>query len=198
MTGTPLDRREAVQRLAAALGVALLGDPHAVWASVQSKGDGGREIAGYTADEIALLDDIADTILPETHTPGARAAHVGSFMAVMVADCYEPRDQEIFRRGMLQLDRTCKRRTGHPFHAASPSARLALLRVLDQQQKAHTDHMKPGDAPHYFHLMKSLALLGYFTSEIGCTQAQRYTEAPGRYDPCVPYVRGTPSWAEHG
>ena len=31
--------------------------------------------------------------------------------------------------------------------------------------------------------MKELALLGYFTSEIGYTKAMRYVESPGRFDP---------------
>jgi hypothetical protein len=46
-------------------------------------------------------------------------------------------------------------------------------------------------------MMKELALLGYFTSEIGMTQAQRYIESPGHYDPCVPYKVGEKSWASH-
>ena len=50
---------------------------------------------------------------------------------------------------------------------------------------------------HYFRMMKELALLGYFTSEIGMTQAQRYAETPGRYDPCLPYTAGEKSWAPH-
>jgi hypothetical protein len=49
----------------------------------------------------------------------------------------------------------------------------------------------------YFRMMKELSLLGYFTSEIGCTQAQVYEEAPGRYDPCLPYKPGQKSWASH-
>ena len=40
-------------------------------------------------------------------------------------------------------------------------------------------------------------LFGYFTSEIGCTQAQRYVESPGRFDPCAPYAPGEKSWAPH-
>jgi hypothetical protein len=50
---------------------------------------------------------------------------------------------------------------------------------------------------HYFRMMKELSLLGYFTSEIGCTQALRYIESPGRYDPCVPYKPGEKAWAGH-
>jgi hypothetical protein len=46
-------------------------------------------------------------------------------------------------------------------------------------------------------MMKELTMLGYFTSEIGCKQAQRYAETPGRYDPCVPYKKGDKAWAPH-
>ena len=38
-------------------------------------------------------------------------------------------------------------------------------------------------------MMKELALLGYFTSEIGYTQAMRYIETPGRFDPARPTHR---------
>jgi hypothetical protein len=42
--------------------------------------------------------------------------------------------------------------------------------------------------------MKELTLLGYFSSEIGCTQALRYVEAPGAYRGDVPYRRGERAW----
>ena len=45
---------------------------------------------------------------------------------------------------------------------------------------------------HYFRMMKELALLGFFTSEVGCTKALRYIESPGRYDPCAPHRPGDP------
>ena len=94
---------------------------------------------------------------------------------------------------------------------ASPQQRLALLEQLDRAQKADMD-VRTGPPPtraplaepratdtpvHYFRMMKELALLGYFTSEIGCTQAQRYTESPGRFEPCVPYTDGEKTWAAH-
>ena len=48
---------------------------------------------------------------------------------------------------------------------------------------------------HYFIMMKQLTLLGYFTSEIGCTQARRYVETPGKFEGCVPYAKGDKAWA---
>ena len=115
---------------------------------------------------------------------------------------------------------------GKSFMQATPEQRLALLQALDKEQfdysqKQKADAKKKSDEflsekqggkpapqsteanqiveqPHnrYFQMMKLLALLGYFTSEIGMTQAQRYVESPGRYDPCIPYD-GKPSWAGH-
>jgi hypothetical protein len=81
--------------------------------------------------------------------------------------------------------------------SATPEARLALLQSLDREQKAYMATKKHNEPSHYFRMMKELALLGYFTSEIGYTQAQRYAESPGRFDPCVPYKAGETSWASH-
>jgi hypothetical protein len=90
---------------------------------------------------------------------------------------------------------------GVPFMAAPPAQRAALLRELDREQREYMRSLERrgrADAPaHYFRMIKELALLGYFTSEIGYTQAMRYVETPGRYDPCVPYAPGEKSWAPH-
>jgi hypothetical protein len=54
------------------------------------------------------------------------------------------------------------------------------------------------DPPNrYFRMMKELALLGYFTSEIGCTRAQVYEESPGNWQPCIPYKPGQKAYAGH-
>jgi hypothetical protein len=194
VTREDIDRREAIRRVTALLGgVALVGGSTLVTACerAQRGAAAGRGGAGtFTAQDIALLDEVADTILPETKTPGAKAAHVGAFMALMVTDTYEDREQQIFRDGMRQL-------AAGSFMAATPAQRLALLEKLDHEQKAYMDTRKGDAPPHYFRLMKELTLLGYFTSEIGCTQALRYVEAPGRFDPCVPYTPGDKAWAEH-
>ena len=179
-------------------GAALIGES-ALWAACSTHAPTrGTTIGTFTPEEVAFLDEVAETILPETHTPGAKAAGVGPFMALMVTDCYEPTDQQIFRDGMKRLDDACRKATGVSFMSASTQARLAVLQSLDREQKAYTDAKQPDDPNHYFRLMKELALLGYFTSEIGCTQAQRYVESPGRYDPCTPYTPGSPAWAAHG
>jgi hypothetical protein len=70
-------------------------------------------------------------------------------------------------------------------------------REVAQQARSKDAANKPDASTHYFRMMKELTLLGYFTSEIGCTQAQRYVESPGRFEACLPYKAGERSWASH-
>ena len=188
-----IDRREAIRRVTALLGGVALAGGGTLFSAVErahARAATVRQVGTFTAQDIALLDEVADTILPETKTPGAKAAHTGAFMALMVTDTYDERQQGIFRDGMQKLNDAA-------FMAATPAQRLAKLEQLDREQKTYMDTRAQGAPAHYFRQMKELALLGYFTSEIGCTQAMRYRETPGRFDPCVPYTPGETQWAGH-
>ena len=66
-------------------------------------------VGTFTAADVALLDEIAETILPETTTPGAKAAKTGAFMALMVTDAYTDANQQVFRDGLRALDDACRR-----------------------------------------------------------------------------------------
>src|SRR6266496_5949724 len=98
-----ITRREAVLRVTALLGgVALIGGSALITGCRQE--NAGAPSTQFTPDDVSYLDEIADTILPTTSTPGAKAAKVGQFMTVMVNDCYDDADQKIFHEGMNKLD----------------------------------------------------------------------------------------------
>src|SRR6185436_20975459 len=128
-----ITRREAVVRVTALLGgVALIGGSAWITGCRTEKTTTG---AAFTNDDVAYLDEIADTILPTTSTPGAKAAKTGAFMALMVRDTYSPEDQKIFRDGMRSLDQASKDKNGgKSFMQATPEQRLALLQALDKAQ----------------------------------------------------------------
>jgi len=191
-----MNRREAIKQVTAMLGGFALAGSSGLLTAVERAharaATARAQIGSFSAQDIALLDEVADTILPETKTPGAKAAHVGPFMALMVTDTYDDKQQAIFRDGIQKLNAASP-----SFMAATPARRLAWLEQLDREQKAYMDTRPDGAPPHYFRLMKELTLLGYFTSEIGCTHAMRYRETPGRFDPCAPYTPGETTWAGH-
>jgi Gluconate 2-dehydrogenase subunit 3 len=236
-----IDRREAIRRVSALLGgVALVGGSGLLAAvekasAAVEKASAAVEQAPakFSAQDIAYLDEIAETILPATKTPGAKAAKTGAFMALMVTDCYSPAEQKVFFDGMRKVDEAMRKANNVSFMAATPAQRLAVLTPLDREQKRVMDAREasdrkrkglspvvkgdeteakaenvpgtpvgateaPGAEPaHYFRMMKELALLGFFTSKIGCTEVLRYVEAPGRFDPCLPYSPGETAWAAH-
>lgn len=186
-----MNRREAVQYISILLGGTIVGANAFI---TGCKSETGKELT-FSEEDIAYLDEIADTILPTTSTPGAKAAKVGQFMTVMVNDCYEDDQQKVFREGMNKIHDLSKKDYGKNFMEIDPKQRHSLLVKLDAEQKDYAKNKKSEDPPHYFRMMKELTLNGYFTSEIGCTQARRYIETPGRYEGCVPYKKGDKAWA---
>ena len=193
---TGIDRREAIKRVSMLLGGLAFAGTGLLNAVENAHGRAARvtatraQVGAFTAQDIALLDEVADTILPDTKTPGAKAAHTGAFMALMVTDTYDDQQQATFRDGLQKVNAAT-------FMTKTPAERLAFLEQLDKDAKAYMDMRARGASSHYFRQIKELTLLGYFTSEIGCTQAMRYRETPGRFDPCVPYTPGETAWAGH-
>lgn len=198
-----MTRREALLKMAVGLGLSLAG-PRLLAATFKP-----GIPAGFTAADLALLDEIADTIIPATDVPGAKAAQVGAFIAMMVNDCYESHDQASVKAGLVKLPADYAAKYNEAFVGGSSANRTAFLNGLDQEQRRHTsqlrkerreaglpDNAADGRATHYFRIMKELTLLGYFTSEIGCTQALRYEEVPGRYVGDAPWKKGDPDWAD--
>lgn len=239
-----INRRDAIRRVGMLLGAATFAGGNRLLHAIENAGAAETAAIGnFSAPDIAFLDEIAETMLPETNTPGAKAARVGAFMARMVTDCYNAAEQAIFRDGLHALDAAMVNADKVSFMQATPAQRLSVLNRLDREQKrvmdardaaerrrkglspvrvdesvakAQADPNLPheqienlptdavndtGDSHkqprHYFRMIKELALLGYFTSEIGCTQALRYIETPGHYDPCLPYTPGERAWAAH-
>ena len=189
-----MNRREAVSRVALLLGGTIVGAGYFLEGCKPADRKAGQ-LAEFTPDEVAYLDEIAETILPATDTPGAKDAKVGAFMTVMVKDCYEERDQKEFRRGMEKINELSNKKFDKNFMLITPQQRHDLLVELDKEALEHLKNKKDDEATHYFRLMKELTLLGYFTSEPGATKALRYVETPGRYEGCIPYKKGDKAWA---
>ncbi|WP_316753107.1 gluconate 2-dehydrogenase subunit 3 family protein [Pedobacter gandavensis] len=186
-----MDRRELLKMIALLTGGAMIGGDMLL---TGCSADKEKINSLFSSQDQEFLDLVADTMLPDTaKSPGAKAAKVGSFMTVIVADCYPEKDQKVFLEGMAKLNAASEKMHGTAFIKATDPQRLALIHALDKEAK---DYQANKESPtHYFTMMKQLAFFGYFTSEIGATQAMRYVSAPGRFEGSVPYKKGDKSWA---
>ncbi len=199
-----MNRRDALARVALLMGSTLIGADYLLTGcgpSTSTKENGkeakapGSGFKQLDAKQIAYLDEVGDTILPPTKSPGAKAAQVGSFMAVMVRDCYDPADQKIFMEGFDKLEAASQKQNGKGFLESTPEQRTALLKAVDAEQTQYSKTKKVEEPNHYFRMIKELTLLGFFTSKVGATEALRYQPVPGKYDGCIPYKKGDKAWA---
>lgn len=209
-----MNRRELLKMIAVATGSAMIGGEFLL-SGCKSNNDAP---VAFTEENIAFLDEVAETILPQTNTPGAKAAGVGRFMTVMVNDCYTKDDQEIFHKGLNILDDECKKMHNVEFMKATPEQRKQLLVKIDKEtneyvkkqadaenlqkqkekqgQERNTNDFKYQALPnHYFQQLKQLAIFGYFTSQQGRTESLRYTPVPGKYQGVIDYKKGDKAFA---
>lgn len=190
-----MNRRDAISRVALILGGTIIGAEAFLTGCNNTDKNVGAAGTNFSNDDVAFLDEVAETILPKTNTPGAKDAKVGEFMTRIVKDCYKEGDQKVFVEGMQKLNDASKKKNGHSFMDASAQERHDLLVDLDKEQKTYTASKKKEDPAHYFRMMKELTLWGYFTSEQGATQALRYVAVPGKYQGCIDYKKGEKAWA---
>lgn len=181
-----MDRRELLKMIAVLTGGVVVGGE--VFLSGCTNTDKVSMV--FTADDINFLNEVAETILPATSTPGAKAANVGQFMTVIVNDCYEEADQKTFHEGMKKLNEASTKMNSADFLKTDAKQRHDLLVSLDKEAKEYQKSKKDDMPSHYFTLMKQLTLWGYFSSKEGVTQALNYQPVPGRYDGCVDYKKG--------
>ncbi len=206
-----MNRRELLKMVAVITGGAVVGGE--VFLTGCKTGTNAE--VGFTTSDIALLDEIGETIIPATATPGAKAAKIGEFMQVMVNDCYTKEQQDAFMKGIDRIEEACKKENSKSFMNCTPEQRHNLLLNLEKEAKEFNIIQEEKDKPireefkqegrpynfiaspkHYYTMMKQLTLLGFFSSKTGMTETLRHLPVPGKYDGTFPYVKGDKAWAE--
>jgi hypothetical protein len=198
-----MNRRDALARVALLMGGTLSAPTMVAFLDGCRTADETSKATGFalTTDQVDLVSEIAETIIPKTNTPGAKDAKVGEFIQVMLKDCYYTKDHDKFRAGLARL-------ADEDFMGAAAEKRVQLLTALesesmDEMKKIGEERTKAREAGQtfeepgvpFFRLMKELTLLGYFTSEAGASQALEYVAVPTKYEGCIDLKPGQKAWA---
>ena len=168
-----LTRRDALKIAAgAALSVPAL-FTRAMAASATAPAAAASAPRFFTKEELALLDELAETIIPaDGHSPGARAAKVAGYIDGRLAEAYLPVEADVqqrWRDGLRRVDVLSQEMNGAAFLAASPEKRVAVLtRMAASEKDPQTAEEK------FFRELKATTILGYYTSEIGIHQEMEY------------------------
>lgn len=143
----------------------------------------GQTAASLAPEDGRLIDALADTILPDTDTPGALKAGVAGFIVTMVDEWFDPADRNGFLAGLRALDRDVRATSGVRFTELSPARRLMMLQQI--QAQASAVRSLGGPVP-FFLMFKRLVVYGYYTSEAGASEELTLNVVPGEYRPCAP------------
>src|SRR2546427_12141116 len=130
-----IDRRAALRRVTLFLGGALSASTVAgVLAGCEARRtpDGAWTPRALTSEQVELVAAVAEHILPETDTPGARAALVHRFIDAMLAESYPAEERQRVMTGLGDLDAPAQR-----------SCRPAFLRRAPPEPRAGLDEPAP-------------------------------------------------------
>jgi hypothetical protein len=117
--------------------------------------DGGWKPRFFRDSEVETVSHIAERIIPETNTPGARRALVHQYIDFVLSRS-EAKESRRFREGLQGFDEYCRAKFGKPF---------AELETARQDEALTGIEGSP-----FFHEVKRLTIDGYYRSEVGMRQ----------------------------
>jgi hypothetical protein len=174
MSTPTIDRREAIRRAALLAGVAIAPD----WLDYVARAQ-TPAARTYLAPTLArILSAAAERILPRTDTPGAIDVGVPAFIDRFYGEFMSVADKQLLLGALADIDNAAAAAHGTAFPSLTAAQQDAVLRTVAAAQQ--------GKDPSSFGLLRSVTILGYFTSEQVGKNVLHYDPVPGAYDGCVP------------
>ncbi|WP_263410000.1 gluconate 2-dehydrogenase subunit 3 family protein [Terriglobus tenax] len=189
-----MQRRDVLRLLGSAAAIsALPQEALALLGQASAQASAARGLKTLNAHQDATVTTIAELIIPETDTPGAKGAKVNEFIDLLLSEWFEPVETREFLAGLEQIDVQSRKQFSASFVECSASQQVALLKQLDaaamefaQKQKQAA---KSGTQPppmDFFYQIKKLTLAGYYTSEIGFEKELGKSIIPPGHAGCAP------------
>ena len=101
-----MQRREALRLLAAAATLPLVSrDAFSLFQEVHQQLPQTAALKALDPHQNATVVTISELIIPQTETPGAKAARVNEFIDVIVAEWYDQEQKSTFLTGLADVDR---------------------------------------------------------------------------------------------
>ena len=185
-----MKRREALKVLGAAASVPLVAtlsarDAHALGVRIHEDlaRRGHLALSGLTAEQRRMVAAMAEVIIPETDTPGAKAVGVDGFIDILVGEWFDDEERTTFLAGIAETDARARRAFGKLFADGTAAEQNALARTLD----AESTTARRTNAPRtFFNRMKDVTVYAYFTSEKVQKDVFKHRMFFERYDGCAP------------
>ncbi len=134
----------------------------------------------------ALLDEIADLLIPETDTPGARAAGSSAYVDQMMAQWASPETRAAFDALLDDFAAKAAQAHGKAFLELEPAKRLEFYTAFDAEALS--------DPTASYARFKELLMTAFYMSEQGATVELRYEPVPGPFRGDIPVSEVGRAW----
>jgi hypothetical protein len=190
-----MERRDVLKLLVATAALpALSPEALSLFRQVHSQVGEGSELKTLNPHQDATVVAIAELIIPQTDTPGAKALKVNEFIDLILTNWYDEADTSCFLSGLADLDKRCQRLHGKTFLDCTESQQNQLLSVLDREsiiavskEKVRSTSIAGSPDPqNFFYMMKKLTLVGYYTSRVGFVEELHHSIIPPAHAGCAP------------
>jgi hypothetical protein len=169
-----MQRRKALQQLG--MGITMLTNIPA-WANGW-RADKLKINNGLLANQADILAEIAETIIPETSSPGAKTLGVDKLIQKLVIDCQGPEAAQRLSNGLLKIDSFAKSSLTKPFAEFSAIQKADFLKGLETNSDP--------ELKNTYSQIRRMTIDGYIRSEYFMVNVQKYEWAPARFYGCVP------------
>lgn len=146
-----------------------------------------------------ILGELVDLIIPETDTPGAKAAGVHEYIIRVLHNCCSAREIHNFYNGIVDLENYSLQKYDTLFLHCDFDTKCLILRHYENKalypyKILNKINNKINGTP-FFVKLKQLTTEGYCMSQIGATQALAYDYIPQHFEACIPLQVHQRSWA---
>ena len=133
-----MHRRQALRLLASAATLPLLSrEAFSLFQAVHDQLPEKTALKTLNSHQNDTVTTIAELIIPQTNTPGAKAARVNEFIDMMVAEWYDDEEKSIFLGGQRQTSMSRTRGMyGKDFIQCDEKQQVELLQALDDEVAA--------------------------------------------------------------
>lgn len=185
-------RRDAIKQLALLCGLALsTSSLSALAAAITPPTDMQRSSKTLlNKNQLALVRELGEIIIPTTDTPGAIAAGVHEFINHYAVYCISKEEQKSLLNILNRIDDSALAKTQQPFLLLGKEQQVELLTNMELAQNGFDQNDRNG-----FKQFKALVMFGYYTSEIGATQELAYLAIPGGYKGNFKFKEIGKAWA---
>ncbi|WP_316796911.1 gluconate 2-dehydrogenase subunit 3 family protein [Pedobacter agri] len=146
-----------------------------------------------------LIAEVANTIIPETDTPGAIGANVQDFIINVIKNCAPIQNQNNFISGLNDLEAYCQLNYQLGFCKCTLAQKIKTLNYFEEKEVSKFSVINKINnklfGQPFISQFKTLTIQGYCMSYVGATKGLAYEYVPGSYIPCTPLKYNQKSWA---